>query len=71
MIKQRLLEEDSLTLEEAICEAEMLERAENQSSGLSLKLPTSSISFDASCKGFKATKRRCYVLLRSQTACKR
>ena len=44
MIKQRLLEEDSLTLEEVICKAEILERAQNQSSDLSLKLPTSSIS---------------------------
>ena len=59
-IKQRLLEEDSLTLEEAICKAEILERAQNQSSGLSLKLPTSSISFAASCKRNIANKRRCY-----------
>ena len=50
MIKQRLLEKDSLTLEEAICKAEVLERAQNQSSCLSLKLPTSSILF----KGYKA-----------------
>ena len=60
MIKQRSLEGDLLTLEEAICKAEILKRAQNQSCGLSLKLPTSSISFAASCKGFKATKRRCY-----------
>ena len=59
-IKQRLLEEDSLTLKEAICKAEILERAQNQSSGLSLNLPISSISFAASCKGIKANKRCCY-----------
>ena len=59
-IKQRLLEEDSLTLEEAICKAEILERAQNQSSGLSLKLPTSSISFAASCKRNIANKRRSF-----------
>ena len=59
-IKQRLLEEDSLILEEATCKAEILERAQNQSSGLSIKLPTSSIAFAASCKGVKANKRRCY-----------
>ena len=59
MIKQRLLEEDSVSLEEAICKAEILERAQSQSSGLTLKLPTSSISSAAS-SSFKATKRRCY-----------
>ena len=60
MIKQRIFEEDLLTLEEVIYKAEILERAQNQSSDLSLKLLTFSISFAASCKGFKATKRRCY-----------
>ena len=33
-IKQRLLEEDSLTLDDAISKAEILERAQNQSGSL-------------------------------------
>ena len=60
-IKQRLLEEDSLTLDDAISKAEVLERAQNQSGSLFVKSLQSLVS--ATCSSQSKTcqnKKRCY-----------
>ena len=60
-IKQRLLEEDALTLEDAISKAEILERAQNQSGSLFVKPLQSPVS--AACSSQSKTrqnKKRCY-----------
>ena len=60
-IKQRLLEEDALTLDDAISKAEILEKAQNQSRSLFAKLLQSPVS--AACSSQSETrqnKKRCH-----------
>ena len=60
-IKQRLLEEDALTVDDAVLKAEILERAQNQSGSLFVKSLQSPVS--AACSSQSKTcqnKKRCY-----------
>ena len=60
-IKQRLLEEDALTLDDAILKAEILERAQNQSGSLFVKPLQSPVSAACSSQSTnRQNKNRCY-----------